>query len=189
MFCMPWFLTLFASKSPLKVTLQLWDRHLERADPPFFIFLAVGLLVHVEKAVLASEASVLPEVLTSLGLSSREDLETVWGLAEGLHSRTPASFASRLRRHALRPPRGGAAARGPPAEPKAAPGAARAGGGQEDPDDHEGAANRLERLERERCFFVLPEEVVGHCYPPSASEARRSWQPSPACPWRMVALT
>jgi len=44
MFCMPWFLTLFASKTPLRLTLQLWDRHLERAEPQFFVFLAAAVL-------------------------------------------------------------------------------------------------------------------------------------------------
>ncbi|CAK0870568.1 unnamed protein product, partial [Prorocentrum cordatum] len=147
------------------------------------IFLAVAVVANAGRAVLASDRSTLPELLTSLGMSSREDLEGLWSTAEGLHNRTPATFTARLRRNVLR---FGASTAAPP--PAAVPRQSCERGGPEERDDSEGAARLLDKLERERCFFILPEEVVGHCYPARAGEARRPWQPAPACPWRLIVL-
>ncbi|CAE8623791.1 unnamed protein product [Polarella glacialis] len=177
MFCMPWFLTLFASKTPMRLTLQLWDRHLERGEPPFFMFLATAVLLNSEQAVMGSERSQLPEILTSIGISTREELESLWSAAEGLYIRTPATFTARLRRNVLRV---GAT------KPAAGRESGRAGSEADATETDSHAL--LERLEQERCFFVLPEEVVGHCYPPKAGEARKPWQPSPVCPWRLLLL-
>eukprot|EP00913_Durusdinium_trenchii_P030712 g28766.t1 len=49
MFCMPWFLTLFASKMPMRLTLQLWDHLLARGEPHFFMFLALAVVAKAEK--------------------------------------------------------------------------------------------------------------------------------------------
>jgi len=184
MFCMPWFLTIFASKTPLKLTLQLWDRHLERAEPPFFMFLAAAVLASSEQAIFAADRSQLPEILTHLGMSSREELEQLWSAADNIYNRTPATFAARLRRNVLRmgvnkgslkQRNGGMAQDGQEAQHVQQ--AAEANG-----------AALLERLEQERCFFILPEEVVGHCYPPRSGEPRRPWHPSAACTWRLLVL-
>merc|ERR550514_2179627 len=55
MFCTPWFLTLFASKTPLRLLLQLWDRHIARCEPAFFVFLAVAALASAQREILASD--------------------------------------------------------------------------------------------------------------------------------------
>merc|ERR1740121_1491849 len=165
---MPWFLTLFASKTPLAIAVELWDRHLERDEPPFFIFLAVAVLGNAEKQILASERSALPEILTSLRVSSSQELESVWLAAEDPYARTPATFVERLRKNVLRP-----------VQPRA----------EEGSDVADSAAERLlQRLEQEKYFFILEEEVVGHCYPPRAGEKRKAWQPLPTCPWRLQVL-
>jgi len=184
MFCMPWFLTIFASKTPLKLTLQLWDRHLERSEPPFFVFLAAAVLASSEQAIFAADRSQLPEILTHLGMSSREELEHLWSAADSIYNRTPATFAARLRRNVLRMGvnKGGQKQRNEgmaqdDQEAQQTQLAAEANGGA-----------LLERLEQERCFFILPEEVVGHCYPPRSGEPRRPWHPSAACPWRLLVL-
>ncbi|CAE7939037.1 tbc1d23, partial [Symbiodinium sp. KB8] len=137
-FCMPWFLTLFASKTPMRLAIQLWDRLLERGEPYFIIFLAAAVLVLAEKA---------------------------WGgyyeqWAEGLFMQTPATFLKRVRRVVLKAD-----------EAKVAQG-----------------QKLLESLEKEGCFFILPEEVLGHCYPTRPGEELRPWQPSPYCPWRLLLL-
>lgn len=176
MFCTPWFLTIFASKTPLRIALQLWDRHLQRNEPAFFVFLAVAVLANAQQAVFASDRSGLPEVLTHLGLSSREELEQLWSLADTLHRTTPATFAARLRRNVLgiRASKSGQA--------KGAPGNADQG------MEAATANSLLEKLEQERCFFILPEEVVGHCYPLRAGEAPQPWHPSPLRSWRLLVL-
>jgi len=169
MFCTPWFLTLFASKTPLTILLQLWDRHLARNEPSFFVFLAVAVLSEGQKKIFSSERSSLPEMLTSLGLTSREALESCWSVADALHRSSPATFAARLRRNVLRRQPGTAG-----------------------PDS---AEQLLTRLEHERCFFILPEEVVGHCYPPKnvssgakAGDSTQAWHPSPLRSWRLLVL-
>lgn len=180
MFCTPWFLTLFASKTPLRLTLHLWDRILERGEPPFFIFLAVALLGTAQQAIFSAERSALPEILTALGLTSREDLERVWSTAEALQRSTPATFAARLRRNVLK---GASSGVGRDATSGCA------GGGDEAERHAAGDTGRLlERLEQERCFFILPEEVVGHCYPPRAGEARQPWHPAPLRSWRLLVV-
>ncbi|CAE7388083.1 tbc1d23 [Symbiodinium natans] len=65
-FCMPWFLTLFASKTPMRLAIQLWDRLLERGEPHFIIFLAVLALAEKARSV-----------------NSREDLESTPGMSSG----------------------------------------------------------------------------------------------------------
>eukprot|EP00929_Paragymnodinium_shiwhaense_P067157 TRINITY_DN33802_c0_g1_i1.p1 TRINITY_DN33802_c0_g1~~TRINITY_DN33802_c0_g1_i1.p1 ORF type:complete len:915 (+),score=245.25 TRINITY_DN33802_c0_g1_i1:177-2921(+) len=169
MFCTPWFLTLFASKTPLKLTYLLWDRLLEKADPTFFVFLAVAVLAGQNEAIFAAERSRLPEILTSLGVSSREHLEGVWYVAEGLQRTTPATYSARLRRNVLRPNIG--QQQSAKSEDK--------GGSAEDV---------LDRLEKEKCFFILPDEVVGHCYPPKLGEARQPWHPTAWSTWRLLVL-
>eukprot|EP00434_Breviolum_minutum_P004278 symbB.v1.2.003773.t1/scaffold207.1/size268535/20 len=140
MFCMPWFLTLFASKTPMRLTVQLWDRLLERGEPYFFMFLALAVVVKAEQTILQAERSALPEILTSLGVFSVKEMESLWSFAEELVMQTPATFMSRVRRIVLRH------------ETKEIP--------------------QLERLDKEGVFFIFPEEVVGHCYPPRPGEAR-----------------
>ncbi|CAJ1420129.1 unnamed protein product [Effrenium voratum] len=160
MFCMPWFLTLFASKTPMRLAMQLWDRHLERGEPHFFLFLAAAVVTSAEKEILQAERSALPEILTSLGMYSREDMEGMWSSAENLLMQTPATFVRRVRRIVLQPE-----VKGP-----------------------EEGHKQLERLEKEGVFFILAEEVVGHCYPARPGEALKPWQPSASCPWRLLLL-
>jgi len=142
------------------------------------MFLAAAVLSHAEKEVLGAERSALPEVLTSLGIFSREELEGLWSAAEGIYVRTPATFIARLRRNVLR------------VGDKEAEKAVAFGTSAQKGDGEAISAGQvlLERLEQERCFFILPEEVVGHCYPPKAGEARKPWQPSAVCPWRLLVL-
>jgi len=156
MFCMPWFLTLFASKTPMRLTVQLWDRLLERGEPYFFMFLALAVVVKAEQTILQAERSALPEILTSLGVFSVKEMESLWSFAEELVMQTPATFMSRVRRIVLRH------------ETKEIP--------------------QLERLDKEGVFFIFPEEVVGHCYPPRPGEALKPWQPLPSCAWRLLVL-
>jgi len=156
MFCMPWFLTLFASKTPMRLTVQLWDRLLERGEQHFFMFLALAVVIKAEQTILQAERSALPEILTSLGVFSVKEMESLWSFAEELVMQTPATFMSRVRRIVLHP------------EEKELP--------------------QLERLEKEGVFFIFPEEVVGHCYPPRPGEALKPWQPPPSCTWRLLLL-
>lgn len=221
MYSMPWFLTLFASKTPLKLALHLWDRFLERSDTTFFMFLGVALLSNAEQAVFSADPSSLPEILTSLSLSSREELENLWIVATRLSDTTPLTFVARLKRSVMRR---GAPTRKPSTnapnvnnksslqdistsdetsvgvaalESTASTHSAKEPPHQaEDPTSETHPALRtgptfFERLEQEKCFFILPEEVVGHCYCsrlPTAIEKRHPWQPSPLSAWRLIVL-
>lgn len=183
MFCMPWFLTVFASKTPLNVILLLWDRVLNRNEPSFFVFIAVAVVANAQQAVFPAEGGALPEILTSLGLGSCEELERHWTAAEGLFSTTPATFAARLRRTVLGKK---GQARSSVAR-ESAPGNSAVGDGEEERVEQE-KEKFLERLEQEKCFFILPEELVGHCYPPRSGEVRQPWHPSPENTWRLIIL-
>eukprot|EP00928_Gymnodinium_smaydae_P032316 TRINITY_DN23439_c0_g5_i1.p1 TRINITY_DN23439_c0_g5~~TRINITY_DN23439_c0_g5_i1.p1 ORF type:complete len:846 (-),score=199.53 TRINITY_DN23439_c0_g5_i1:5-2542(-) len=197
MYCMPWFLTLFASKTPLSLALALWDRLLLRGDPIFVTFLGVALLARAEQAVLSADPSCLPEILTSLGISSCDELDVVWSSAVRLRDATPMTFATRLRRHVVRSraqARAATAASGSAGpEVDGAAGAEASAQRHQDEEAPASAANQtmFEKLEREKCFFILPEEVAGHCYC-SRSQVdgakRQSWQPAASCSWRLIVL-
>jgi len=211
MFCTPWFLTLFASKMGLRLTYQLWDRIVDRGEAQFFVFLAVAVVANAKQAIFAAERSLLPEILASLGMLSEEDLESIWTIAERLQHATPVTFVARLKRNVLRSssrvtPGPSATASSPSSatvramcesSPARLPGQGTEGteearetpqtGEQIQGNDKE-SQRTLERLEQERCFFVLPDEVVGNCYPPTDSENSKPWHLGQQRDWRLVLL-
>merc|ERR1719265_2111481 len=87
-------------------------------------------------------------------------MEHVWDIAERLFRATPKSFVARLNRYVLQPVN-------------------TLGRGRD-------VSELVTLLEDEECFIVLPEEVGGHCYPPSGSQKRMPWHP--AASWRLTAL-
>ena len=92
----PWFITLFAYKNPLHVTMRLWHEYIRRGDPTFVPFLAVALMELEKQAFLNAEEDDLNSAVDRTRITSLEKLRDVWKAAENLHSRTPKSFTFRM---------------------------------------------------------------------------------------------
>lgn len=94
----PWFITLFAYKTPLQVLLRLWHRYIRRGDPTFVPFLAVAVMELEKQAFLDAEEDDLNFAVDRTTITSVEKLQDVWTAAESLHAKTPKSFSFRMSR-------------------------------------------------------------------------------------------
>eukprot|EP00930_Biecheleria_cincta_P036127 TRINITY_DN24795_c0_g1_i1.p1 TRINITY_DN24795_c0_g1~~TRINITY_DN24795_c0_g1_i1.p1 ORF type:complete len:837 (+),score=187.27 TRINITY_DN24795_c0_g1_i1:29-2539(+) len=137
----PWFLTLFAARTPLSVVLRLWDRYLTDAVPSFLPFLGVAMVNAERSVVLDTESAEIQKTRVSLGLRTPEKLDAVWAEAERLRLQTPRSFVLRQSRvmEAIVEKRANA-------QPEAA-----------------WSERVLSQIEKERYFSLLPGEVAAFC--------------------------
>eukprot|EP00927_Polykrikos_kofoidii_P029726 TRINITY_DN25653_c0_g1_i1.p1 TRINITY_DN25653_c0_g1~~TRINITY_DN25653_c0_g1_i1.p1 ORF type:complete len:1156 (-),score=215.73 TRINITY_DN25653_c0_g1_i1:152-3619(-) len=138
LYAMPWFLTLFAAKTPMSVLLRLWDQYLARNNPSFLPFLAVATLAADKAALFASQKDDLQSAAQRTGIKTAERLDAVWPAGEALQARTPKSLSLRLSRllSAVRERVGTSASTG-----------------------QAWSERVLERVEKERRFVILAEEV------------------------------
>lgn len=135
----PWYITLFAARTPLLVILQLWDRYLTRNDSGFLPFLAVATIAKEKAAILAAGRDGAHNRVCRAGIFSVEELNVVWQAAVDLRAQTPASFSLRLGR---------------------ALGAVLEKCSSSASDEKPWSDRVLERLDKERLFMVLAGEIA-----------------------------
>jgi len=142
LYATPWFITLFASRTPLSVLLRFWDKYILRNEASFLPFLAVALLVSRKAAILAAGLDQAHSEVVRAGVKTMEQLEDVWAAAEELRAQTPQSFLLRLSRvlEAVKEKRGLPA-----------------------PTERPWSGRVLAQVERERYFLLLPQEIVAYC--------------------------
>ncbi|CAJ1452796.1 unnamed protein product [Effrenium voratum] len=92
----PWFITLFAHKTPLHVVMRLWHEYIRRGDPTFVPFLAVATMELEKQAFLDAEEDDFRNAVDRTKITSLEKLQAVWKAAENLYTRTPKSFTFRM---------------------------------------------------------------------------------------------
>ena len=92
----PWFITLFAHKTPLHVVMRLWHEYIRRGDPTFVPFLAVATMELEKQAFLDAEEDDFRNAVDRTKITSLEKLQAVWKAAENLYARTPKSFTFRM---------------------------------------------------------------------------------------------
>ncbi|OQS07389.1 hypothetical protein THRCLA_00590 [Thraustotheca clavata] len=88
----PWFMTLFARNTSPDIIYALWDAILLYDDPTLLHFVALSLLQDQRETLLKADAAELPQVLTSLGLTSVEHTQTLIQRALKTMQTTPSSF-------------------------------------------------------------------------------------------------
>ncbi|OQR96246.1 hypothetical protein ACHHYP_16551 [Achlya hypogyna] len=88
----PWFMTLFARNTPADVLFALWDAVLLHDDPTLMHFLALALLEDRRSLLLAADVAELPQVLTSLTITSVADAQALLARALAAMQATPTSF-------------------------------------------------------------------------------------------------
>ncbi|GMG16637.1 unnamed protein product [Phytophthora fragariaefolia] len=88
----PWFMTLFARSLPPEFVFYLWDFFLLEEDPYLLHFVAYALVAANRDSIFQAEIPMLPQVLSSLTFSSREELEQVCASALAISESTPRSF-------------------------------------------------------------------------------------------------
>jgi len=149
----PWFITLFASRTPLAVLLRLWDKYIVRNEPAFLPFLAVAIMAAEKAAILAAEEDEANLAVDRAGMNSLEKLEAIWAAAVALQQQTPKSFAVRMSRVLGRVKERCQRQRSSSEKPW--------------------AESVLARVEQERRLAVMPTEVIAHF--------ARSQQLRPSC--------
>ncbi|KAG1696593.1 hypothetical protein DVH05_018286 [Phytophthora capsici] len=88
----PWFMTLFARSLPPEFVFYLWDFFLLEEDPYLLHFVAYALVSANRDKVFQADIAMLPQVLSSLTFSSRDELEQVCSKALAISESTPRSF-------------------------------------------------------------------------------------------------
>mmetsp|Transcript_92609 Transcript_92609/g.249863 ORF Transcript_92609/g.249863 Transcript_92609/m.249863 type:complete len:545 (-) Transcript_92609:178-1812(-) len=142
----PWFITLFASRTPLSVLLHLWDRYITKGDDTFLPFLALAIMATEKVAILSAEEDETNLAVDRASLSSLDRLDVVWNFALTMQRQTPQSFVVRMRRVVRKVKDRCAKTRD-------------SGVGKPDKPWTESV---LARVEQERRLAVMPSEVVAH---------------------------
>lgn len=88
----PWFITLFARSLPPEYVFYLWDFFLLEKDSDLPHFVAYALVVAHRGTIIQADVAMLPQVLSSLTFSSRDELEQVCADALLISKSTPKSF-------------------------------------------------------------------------------------------------
>lgn len=88
----PWFMTLFARNLSAELVFCLWDFFLLEEDPFLLHFVAYALVAANRRHILEADIATLPQVLSRLTFSSREELERICVEALALSETTPRSF-------------------------------------------------------------------------------------------------
>ena len=94
MYAIPWFITYFSSKlETADLVIELWDRIAQKnGDVMLIFFFAVALVLVNESSIKNADSASLPEVMTSLRISSLSELDKVMQIADELEESTPFSF-------------------------------------------------------------------------------------------------
>ncbi|ETO99702.1 hypothetical protein F441_22882 [Phytophthora nicotianae CJ01A1] len=88
----PWFMTLFARSLPPEFVFYLWDFFLLEEDPYLLHFVAYALVAANREKIFDADIAMLPQVLSSLTFSSRDELEQVCADALAFSELTPKSY-------------------------------------------------------------------------------------------------
>lgn len=89
----PWFMTLFARNLEPDLVFRLWDFFLLQQEHPYLLhFVAYALVAAHKQAILATDVTELPRVLTSIAFRSVAELEAICDAALQLAQTTPRSF-------------------------------------------------------------------------------------------------
>ncbi|KDO31424.1 hypothetical protein SPRG_04039 [Saprolegnia parasitica CBS 223.65] len=88
----PWFMTLFARNTAPDVLFALWDAVLLHDDPTLLHFVALALLQDQRDVLLRADPAELPQVLTSLSITSVDHASSLLTKALQTMHITPTSF-------------------------------------------------------------------------------------------------
>ncbi|CRH02727.1 conserved Plasmodium protein, unknown function [Plasmodium relictum] len=91
-----WFLTLFASKSNLRILNIVYLIFLLEHNPFFYFFFSLALLILHRNIFLCVDNSNLPELLSKINIFNKKFLKKVWSLGKYLEKNTPISFIHKL---------------------------------------------------------------------------------------------
>ena len=97
LYCIPWFITYFASRiESASLVLEFWDFVMTATDEAssvsFIFFFATALVVTSRETILRSDQADLPQLMSQLSIKTREDLHTIMRAADDLQDNTPYSF-------------------------------------------------------------------------------------------------
>ncbi|CBN74844.1 conserved unknown protein [Ectocarpus siliculosus] len=103
-----WLITLFSRNLTMELVVRLWDVYLAVNDPSLVFFLLAALLVRNRQAIIASDrtrntilgvdqAHMMPEMIQSLTVTDKEDLEELIVQAREMLRKVPESFLQTVR--------------------------------------------------------------------------------------------
>lgn len=87
-----WFITLFASKLPLDLVYSLWDFIIQEGDCLMIFYVSTAFVMYHRQQILSAEEYILPQTMTKLTLTSKEEVFDVFVKAIELRKSTPHSF-------------------------------------------------------------------------------------------------
>ncbi|OMJ86630.1 hypothetical protein SteCoe_11777 [Stentor coeruleus] len=93
LYCMPWFLTLLASKiQDLEIVYGLWESYMDENDRLFIMFIASAFLLKNRQTILRSDPSSIAQTISELTISTQKDLDEVLIRAGELKRNLPYSL-------------------------------------------------------------------------------------------------
>ena len=92
MYATSWIMTLMSGKLRLDILFELWNNLLEYEDPLFIHFIFVALLKYKRELIINCQKSLLPSLMSTLTILSKEELNIIIKIAEDLRYKTPYSF-------------------------------------------------------------------------------------------------
>lgn len=92
MYATGWIMTMLSSKSTLDVTYLLWDHIIRVNDPLFFHFIMVAFLKSNAQIILHTDKTLIPSLMSSLAISSVDELDSIIQIAIQMRYDTPYSF-------------------------------------------------------------------------------------------------
>lgn len=92
-----WFLTLYSRSLPIKHVLRLWDIMIAVDDPAFTFFIGLRLLQRLRGRLLLSDTDLIPEVVSTIGMTGEDDVDSIASEALAAYRMTPRCFIRNLR--------------------------------------------------------------------------------------------
>ena len=87
-----WMVTYISGKVNLTIFFLIWDKIINIEDPLFIQFLLIALIIDKRELILNCNLTLLPTVMTSLTIRSKEELNKIIKIANKLREQTPYSF-------------------------------------------------------------------------------------------------
>ena len=92
MYATNWVMTLLSGKVKLNILFEMWDIFINVDDPLFLHFLLVALIKSKREMIINCNKNLLPPLMTTLTITSVEELKELYKIALELRRQTPYSF-------------------------------------------------------------------------------------------------
>ncbi len=92
MYAKDWMLTLFSKNFDLDLLYYFWNKLILEDDELFFYFFLISLIITNAEKILSAKRKNLTKIISTLIISSKEEIDFIFSFASDLRKETPYSF-------------------------------------------------------------------------------------------------